>query len=96
MGFLVVCEAGISVGEHWVPVIGQPWAQEYGQALESWERWLIMPAEIQFLQKINFLFAAPLCTTRFNAVSAGLLLLHPRVAQGIIPEPHLYKQMNCV
>lgn len=51
MGFMVGCGAGAGVGEHWVPVVSQLWAQEHGQALESWERWLIMAAEISSSRK---------------------------------------------
>lgn len=56
---MVLCEAGVGVGEHRVPLVSQLWAQEHGQALGPWERWFIMAAEIQLLQKMGLLPAPP-------------------------------------
>lgn len=53
-----------------------------------------MAAETQLLQKMGLLPAPPL--SAHPILMLFLLLLHPRVAQGIIPGPHLYKQMNGV
>lgn len=44
------------------------------------------------LQKRGLLSAPPL--SAHPILMLFLLLLHPRVAQGIIPGPHLFKQMN--
>lgn len=97
MGFLVVCEAGVGVGEHWVPVDNQPWPGAWpgpgvlGEVVNNGCR-------NQLLQKMGLLSAPPLSA---HPILMLFLLVcyscHPRVAQGIIPGPHLYKQsQSCV